>query len=289
MMETSGRRILVTGATGNVGAAVVRSLLAVGQPVVAAVRKIEEARASLGELPSYVPFDITKSETFAPALDGVDRIFLMRPPVITDLHRRLDELLMAAGQAGVRQIVYLSVSGADRIPFNPHRSVERVLQGSQIPWTILRPGFFMQNLNMHHTRLLQERGEICVPAGRGRTAFIDTRDIGDAAARVLTEAGHERRAYTLTGSEALTYFEVAEIMARVWGRPITYGNPSPLAFRREMLTQGYPSGFVNFMIMLYFMTRIRLADTITPDLQHLLGRAPRTISDYAADYAAHFA
>jgi len=281
-------KILVTGATGNVGAAVVQSLLAAGQPVVAAVRDIGRARALLGTAASYVSFDLTNPATFGPVLAGTDRIFLMRPPEITDMHRVLGDLLEAAGKAGVRQVVYLSVSGADKIPFNPHKSVERVLRESKVPWTFLRPGFFMQNLNMHHTRLIRERGEICVPAGGGKTAFIDTRDIGEAAARVLTEAGHEYKAYTLTGTEALTYFEVAEILTQVWGRPITYSNPSPLAFRRTMLAQGYPSGFTNFMIMLYFMTRVGLAATITEDLQRLIGRAPRSIVQYASDYMSHF-
>jgi uncharacterized protein YbjT (DUF2867 family) len=281
-------RILVTGATGNVGTAVVQSLLEAGEPVVAAVRNIAKARAQLGSELDYVSFDITAPSTFAPALNGVDRIFLMRPPEITDMHRVLKGLLDMAERAGVRQVVYISVSGADKIPFNPHRAVERVLQESQIPWTILRPGFFMQNLNMHHTQLIRERGEICVPAGRGKTAFIDTRDIGAAAARVLTEPGHECRAYTLTGTEALTYFEVAEIFTEVWGRPIKYSNPSPLAFRRVMLAQGYPSEFVNFMIMLYFLTRVGTAAKVTPDLRQLLGRAPRSVRAYAADYQTHF-
>ncbi|MDF2630013.1 MAG: NmrA family protein [Symbiobacteriaceae bacterium] len=266
-----------------------QSLLEAGAPVVAAVRNIDKARSQLGDALSYVTFDITDPTTFAPALAGIDRIFLMRPPVITDMHKVLTTLLAAAEKAGVRQVVYLSVSGADKIPFNPHRSVERVLQQSTIPWTILRPGFFMQNLNMHHTRLIQERGEICVPAGRGKTAFIDTRDIGEAAAKVLTQKGHERKAYTLTGTEALTYFEAAEICTAVWGRPIKYSNPSPLAFRRVMLAQGYPSAFVNFMIMLYFLTRVGGAARITNDLPNLLGRAPRSLRDYAADYADHFA
>lgn len=281
-------RVLVTGATGNVGAAVVQSLLEAGEPVVAAVRNVTKARAQLGSDLQYASFDITDPSTFAPALNGVDRIFLMRPPEITDMHQVLKNLLDAAEKAGVRQVVYLSVSGADKIPFNPHRAIERVLQESRVPWTILRPGFFMQNLNMHHTQLIRQRGEICVPAGRGKTAFIDTRDIGEAAAKVLTEPGHDRRAYTLTGTEALTYFEVAKIFSEAWGRPIRYSNPSPLTFRREMLAQGYPSGFVNFMIMLYFLTRVGTAAKITPDLQRLLGREPRSIQAYAADYETHF-
>lgn len=276
-------KTLVTGATGNVGSALLRSLMEGGHQAVAAVRDVSRT----GTLPACEtrPFDFAAPETHRPALAGVDRVFLMRPPVITNLHELLDGFFAAAREAGVEQVVYLSVMGADRIPGNPHRSVERYVQRAGIPYTFLRPAFFMQNLTMHHAHLIATRGEICVPAGRGRTSFIDTRDIGEAGARVLTEPGHTNRAYTLTGAEALTYDAVAAVATDVLGREIRYTNPSPFTFRREMLAQGYESGFINFMIMLYFLTRIGLAAKVTDELEALLRRRPRTIRDYLRDNA----
>lgn len=281
-------KILITGATGNVGGPALRSLLAEGHQVVAAVREPERARAALALPCDYVPFDFGRPETHRPALAGVDRLFLMRPPAISNLAALLSEFLQAARDAGVKHLVYLSVMGADRIPGNPHRAVEQQLRASTIPFTFLRPAFFMQNLGMHHAQLIRERGEICLPAGRGRTSFIDTRDIGEAAARVLTKPGHENRAYTLTGTEALTYEEVATLATALYGRPIRYSNPSPWRFRREMLAQGYPSDFINFMILLYTMTRVGLAAPITNELERLIGRPPRRMRDYLQDHAHLF-
>jgi nucleoside-diphosphate-sugar epimerase len=144
----------------------------------------------------------------------------------------------------------------------------------------------MQNLSTTHRADIRECGELLVPAGRGRTSFIDVRDIAEVAAQVLTERGHEQQAYALTGAEALTYAEVARIMAEELGRPIQYHAPGPLAFARHMRRRGYSRRFILVMVAIYSTARLGLAATVTPDTARLLGRQPRSVRAFTRDYRA---
>ena len=136
-----------------------------------------------------------------------------------------------------------------------------------------------------HREDIKKHNDIFLPAGGARVSFIDARDIGEAGAMVLKERGHENKSYTLTGKEALTYREVAEILSRVLGRKISYSSPSPLHFRRVMLERGIPEEFVNVMVALYLTTRLGLAKKVTPDLSILLGRSPTTAEVFLRDHA----
>jgi uncharacterized protein YbjT (DUF2867 family) len=276
--------ILITGATGNVGAELVHLLHATGRPLRAAVRDTAQARARLGVSIEYVPFDFEAAGAFDEALRGVSQLFLVRPPALTDTRATIAPLIAAARRAGVEQVVFLSLLGAEHNRFVPHYAIERTIQEAGIPWTFLRASFFMQNLSTTHRAALRERGEIDVPAGAGRTSFIDVRDIAEIAATVMTSSGHERAAYPLTGADALTYTEVAQIMTEELGRQIVYRAPSALAFARRMRRQGYERRFVLVMLAIYTTARLGLAATVTPDAARLLGRAPRTVRDFVRDY-----
>jgi uncharacterized protein YbjT (DUF2867 family) len=143
----------------------------------------------------------------------------------------------------------------------------------------------MQNLNTTHRAEIRDDDEICVPVGKAKTSFIDVRDVGAVAARVLTEPGHEGRAYALTGGTALDYDQVAELFTEVLGREITYTNPSILAFIQRSRERGLPMKFVLVMVGLYTATRFGTADTVTGTVERLLGRPPITMRQYIEDYA----
>jgi len=274
--------ILVTGATGNVGAEVVHALPDKAQ-FIAGVRNPEKARQQFAEDVQVIAFDFADPETFAPALQGVDRIFLVRPPSITDV-AIFEPLIKAAKETGVQQIVFLSLQGIEKVSFVPHAKIETLIQQSGIPYTFLRAGFFMQNLNTTHRADIAERDELFIPAGKSRTAFIDARDIGAVAAQVLIEPGHENCAYTLTGAEAFSYVEVAEIFTSVLGREIRYPNPSVISFVWRMWRRGYALPQVLVMAFLYTMTRMGQAKSVSAETEMLLGRPPRTLADYVDDY-----
>ncbi len=279
------RAILVTGATGNVGSEVLRLLRDRGQPVRAALRHPATAGVADDAVES-VRFDFGRPETYGAALRDVDKLFLVRPPDLADTRKYFDPFIAAARDAGVGHVVFLSLLGAERIRVVPHRRIERSLEASGMAWTFLRASFFMQNLSTVHRAEIRERGEIFVPAGRGRTSFIDGRDIAAAAAKALTESGHEGRAYPLTGGEALDYYQVARVFTEVLGKRIVYANPSAPRFAARMRGRGHPPGLVLVMMGIYLTARLGLAAMVTGDTATLLGRAPTTMREFAADYKA---
>lgn len=223
--------LLITGATGTVGSATVDALLERGvtrDHVVLAVRDRRGARQRFDAGFRYRLFDFEDPDTIAGSLDDVDRLFLVRPPAISNVKKYLYPVVDEAHRADVRQVVFLSLQGAEDIPVTPHHRVERYIKEHGIPFTFLRPGFYMQNLTTTHREEIQERDMICVPAGDGRTAFIDVRDIADVAALAMTEEGHTDTVYELTGNESLSYRDVAATLSSHLDREVTYTNLSPL-------------------------------------------------------------
>lgn len=133
----------------------------------------------------------------------------------------------------------------EKNPIVPHHKIEKIIKESGIPYTFLRPSFFMQNLISQHGEELRKEKIIFVPAGKGKPSFIDVRDIATVAAKILTEDGHENKGYSLTGCEALDYYEVADIISKELGETITYVNPSIPKFKRKMLAKGIQSEFAH--------------------------------------------
>lgn len=276
-------KILVTGATGNVGKEVIRLLLLQNCHVCAAVRNPQVAQQRFGNNIEYVLFDFTNPNTFRDAFANVNKLFLVRPPALTNVRQQIAPALNAAKQAGVEHIVFLSLLGAEHNPVVPHSKIERYINQLGIPATFLRCSFFMQNLNTTHTEDIKTRGELLMPAGNGKTSFIDVRDIAAVAVRTLIEDGHQSHAYTLTGKEALTYYEVADIFTSILGKQVRY-NPSLVKFVRQMRSSGLPMDFILVMVAIYTTARVGLAGKVTSDTEQLLMRSPLTIRQYIEDY-----
>lgn len=281
--------VLVTGATGTVGSRVVDRLADRPARVRAAARVPEAARARFGDAVDVVRFDFTKPETWGPAFEGTDALFLVRPPAMGRVGRHLTPAVDAAARVGVDRVVLLSVLGAETVPVLPHRRVEKHLVAADVAATFLRSSFFAQNLGEVHRRDVVERDELFVPAGDGATSFVDARDVAAVAARALTEPGHAGRAYDVTGLEALTYHEVARIFSEVLGREVTYPAPGALAFARRHLARGEAPAFVLAMVGIYTTVRLGLADRVTDDVRRVLGREPRTLRNYVEDDRETFA
>lgn len=277
--------ILVTGSTGNVGEGVVRELIRRDACVRSAVRPGRTTTPLPGV--ETVAFDFEQPTTFAAALQGVDRVFLMRPPHMSDA-AAMRPFIDAMAAFGVRHVVFLSVQGAGTNPFVPHHGIERMLKRSRVGWTLLRPSFFMQNLSTTHLDDVRDLDRIIVPAGRGRTNFIDVDDIAEAAAITLTAPGHVGKAYELTGSDALTYSEVAEILSQACGRTISYQAPSAREFKKHMRAAGHASEFITVTSMIYALARFGLAAGTTDELEHLIGRKPTTFAEWAQRNSACF-
>lgn len=272
-------RILVTGATGTVGSAVLRRLAEDGHDAVAAVRHPETRT-----LPApAVAFDFEQPETFADALRGAHALFLMRPP--TAGAGAVNPVVDAAQRAGVRRVAFLSVLGADKNPVLPHRATERHIEKTDLDAAFLRAAYFMQNLSEVHADDVR-RGVISVPAGDAETSFVDARDVGDVAAQWLTGGERGQRGLDLTGPEVLDMFEVAAVLSDVLGRRVVYRKPGVATFVKERLAAGDTLAFALVMSGLYTATRLGLADRVTDTVEQILRRPPTSMRAWAEEVKA---
>jgi uncharacterized protein YbjT (DUF2867 family) len=245
------------------------------------VRKLKER---FGDSVESVRFDFTDPATYTAAFHGVKKMFYMRPPHLSNIQRDMKPSMDAAKKAGVVHVVFLSLIGVENAKYVPHYKVETYLHKIKMQTTFLRCSFFMQNLNTTHRKEIKERNEIFVPVGNAKTSFIDARDIGAVAALALTEEGHEGKNYDLTGSEALDYWQVTELMSKVFGRKIIYRNPDPFYFLFKTIRMGTPFIFALIQTGLYTSTRFGMAENITSEVENLTGRKPILFKQYVIDY-----
>lgn len=279
------QRVLVTGATGNVGQAALQALQALGVPVRAAVRPgpPPDGLAAV----ETVGLDLTEPATWEAALAGVDGLFLMRPPAISDMGPTLNAFVDRGLSMGLRRVAFLSVSGAEKNRIIPHAAVERHLRGlgERVAWTFLRAGFFAQNLCGAYREDIRDDDRLFVPAGAGQVAWVDTRDLGEAAARALLDPAAVGVAWRLTGPETRTFGEVAAILSEVLERPIRYEPASILAYLRHQRQQrGQPWAPAAIYTALHLAIRWGGEATVDPTLEQVLGRRPRTIRDTIRDH-----
>lgn len=275
-------KILVTGASGNVGTYVVKELLKKGEPVLAAGTNTEKLKNMFGDTVDVVKFDFTNKNTFNNALNKVDRVFLMRPPHLgkpQDLYPFIDA--MKSGQ--IKLLSFLSLMGVENNTIPPHHKIEKYIENSRIPYAHVRPGFFMQNISGIHSVEIREQDKIFIPAGNSKTSFIDSADIGLSIATLLHQPDkYKNTAHTITGPEALDYYQVAEILSKLTGRKIIYDKPGYLKYRNYYIKKrGLNKNYVNVTVALYFMTRMGTAKKVTEQFHKLTGKKPRTFEDFA--------
>lgn len=269
-MNRSGP-ILVTGASGRVGGALLRQLE--GRAEVRAATRDPVA------LPHGIRFDFVDPATHAAALEGARAVFLMRPPAIARA-AAFEPFLDAMRRAGVRRVVVLSVRGADRVPVLPHHGLERLVMARDLQWTMLRPADFMQNLEDVLRDDIRERDEIAVPAGEGRSPFVDVEDVAAMAACVLLDQGHEGRAYVPTGPASVGFGTVAAALSDALARRVRYRRVSLPRFLLERRRRGTPLSLAAVMGALYTAQRLGLAHGTTDDVPCLLGRPATELAAY---------
>lgn len=196
-------KILVTGFNGKIGYSVAEKLKKNHLPIVCAVRNVEKANQKFGDQYEFVQLDLTQPDTFHNALTNVDKIFLNYPPAD---NIQFEEFIKTAKECGVKHVVYLSVKDVQFLPFIHHHKNEQLIKKYNIPYTFLRAGYFMQNLNDFLLKEIKENRRIFVPAGKGKTSFVDTRDIAEIAMICLKDISkHTNKKYTITGNESLDF------------------------------------------------------------------------------------
>lgn len=273
--------ILITGASGNVGWPLAQQLQ--DDPVQLRLATRSGDEAELTSSFDVVPFDFERPSTWDKALAGVNRVFLMRPPAISDTKRYIRPFIHLMAERNIEHVVFLSLLGVN--PAMPHYQVEQDLKASGLSYTFLRAGFFMQNLTQAYRADIQQRDEIALPAGQGRTSFIDTRDLA-AVGRLglLNPAAHRQAAYDLTGAQALNYDEVAAILSQELGREIRYRDLSFLAYWRKLRQEGKPPAMARVMLLINAIAWLGRAATRTQEVARLLGREPIDLATFVRDH-----
>jgi uncharacterized protein YbjT (DUF2867 family) len=290
-----GGTILVTGATGTVGSEVVKQLSSAGQKVRAAVRSTTRADSS-DKLKGVelVEMDYNKSETLTTAFKDADKLFLLTPGS-SKAAEFASNLVTEAKKAGIKHIVKQSLMGADQeVDFDHihlHRKAERIIEESGIPFTFLRPNDFMQNFVNFYGPSIRSKNAIYLPAEDAKVSFVDVRDIAAVAVKALTDdesSRHNGKAYTLTGPEALSYYQAAEILSNETGKKIGYVNVSEEVLRLGMKDMGVDDWSINTFAELFRLYRKGFASQLSSAVEEVTGKKPISFSQFAKDYAQAF-
>lgn len=282
-------KILITGASGNVGQYLTKELINLNEEVVVGGTNLEKLKHIFGGSVNTVLFDFMNLETFDKALVGVNRVYLMRPPHLgnpKDLYPFLDKLKSYP----IKHIVFLSLMGIEHNRIPPHYKIEKYIEKLGIPYTFIRPGFFMQNISGIHSNEIRENDEIWVPASKSKTSFIDAQDIGHAISKILhNSVDHINKAYTLTGSVALDYYEIANILSKTTQRTIIYRNPGFIQYRNYYINhRKLDKQYVNVTLGLYLITRMGNAKRVTDDYYIITGKNPTTFSEFCSNHIEDF-
>lgn len=283
--------ILVSGATGTNGSALVEELAARGVPVRAMVRAPDKAGSVEREGVEAVVADFGAPETLDAALEGVEKAFVVTPPDPREPEWERN-FVDAAKRAGVRHVVKLSVAGADEgapVRFGRvHAEAERYLEGSGIGYTILRPTGFMQN-TIAYAGSVSSEGRFYAPLADAKVAWIDVRDIAAVAAETLTGEGHEGKVYDLTGPEALSNREIAQKLSAALGKTVEHVEVSYEGAREAMVGAGLPEWLADGLIELNReVYEPGYAAQTANGVEEATGRRPRSFDEFARDHRAAF-
>jgi uncharacterized protein YbjT (DUF2867 family) len=275
--------VLVMGATGKTGVAVVEALSSRGIEVRAASRHPGLSRAGIEQ----VRMDWSDSSGWESALRGVDGLYLVGPYAEPD-NAGLIRRLLAAG-TGVQRVVHLSIIGAEVLPTGiPVAQWELDIRESGLEWTILRPNWFFQNFEESFVGTLRDRGLLELPAADAPISFVDTLDVGEVAATALVEGGHGGRTYTLTGPEAITYSEAVAELGRATSRDLRFTDLAPQEFADRLTAGGAPPWAVDWQEALFELIRTGQNTPVTDTVEAITGRPPRPLSAYADRQAHHW-
>jgi uncharacterized protein YbjT (DUF2867 family) len=281
-------KILITGATGNVGLSTLKLLESSNYPdveVVAAVRDIERARNIEGIANcNFCHFEFDEPATYDKALEGVTKIVLIRPNQVSDVSRYIFPFLAKAELSGVKQIVFISIVGAERNRIFANHRTENHVKKLSIPYTILRPSLYMQNLSTLHRHDIQDQDKLNIPGGVGLVNYIDARDVAEVIVTVLMNPGYENQAYEITGPEVLDFYQIAKIFSAELGREIKYTRPSTIRFVRQKLLDKKQLLYVLTLSLLYTAVRSGKMNYTNDVFHSITGHDPRHLSDFIHEY-----
>ena len=287
--------VLVTGATGTVGSEVVKQLSKVGPNynVKAGVHSINNAN----KIQQYdrikpVQIDYDKLKGLETAFKDVDKLFLLTHPSPKTVEHE-SNLITEAKKSGIKHIVKQSIMRADPKAdveaMRLHRQTEKMIEESGIPYTFLRPNEFMQGFINFQGTTIKSNNAFYIPAEDAAVSFIDARDIGAVAVKALVDGDkHYNKTYMVTGPEALSYHQAADILSSATGKKIDYVNISDEEARGGMKEAGLDDWLINTISDLYALYRKGYASQVSSAVEEVTGRKATTFVQFAKDHADAF-
>lgn len=284
---TQQKKILVTGATGNIGKVVIDELIDRNTKrelkIVAAVRNVEKAKNRFREWEDKIEFqyfDFENKTSFKDTAKETNCVFLLRPPQISDI-KIFKPVIKAFKENGIKEIIFLSVQGAEKSSIIPHNKIENEIKKSGIDFIFIRPSYFMQNLTTELLYDVKNKSKIILPAGRAKFNWIDIKNIGEVVSKLIFQFDkYKNTAIELTGDENKDFKDVSLLLSNLIGRNIQYENINPLKFYLMKRKEGIPIGKIVVMIVLHFLPRFQKEPQISNNYRMILGKNPTKLVDF---------
>jgi uncharacterized protein YbjT (DUF2867 family) len=280
--------ILITGASGNVGGAVLKKIVESGQPVSAMYRSDADARSAPQQVRAVIA-DFDDKNSLRRAFENVDSLFLVCSPIL-QLVEFESNAVDIAGEQGVKHLVLSSSAGAGRWDKSfPkwHTEAERALKNSGIEHSIVRPNSFMQNITAFFAGTIQTQDVFYSSMGQSKASLVDVQDIADVVAALLTSKA-QNAVYELNGPEALTYSEVADRISKLCGRTIRYVDIPMAEQKKALLNAGMPDWQAQALIDLQDYYLQGNGGELTDDVERITGHPPRDLNQFLAASVSAF-
>ncbi|WLD57258.1 NAD(P)H-binding protein [Salinispirillum sp. LH 10-3-1] len=285
-------KVLITGATGNVGLALLKALADQSSiEVVAGVRDMAHDKAHFPVLEGLECrlFDFEKAETFDTALQGIDLVFLLRPPHIADIPRYFAPLIQKIKDMGIAKVVLLSVQGAERSNIIPHRKIEKLILEHGLEYIFLRPSYFMENLTTTLLAEIKAHRTITLPSRQAQFNWVSVQDIGAMAAYLIAHFdSHKNQPLVISGRENLSFGDVVQRINHLTHAEIRYKSVNPLTYYFLKRREGQPRDKVMVMLVLHFLPVLQGPPQISDRFEAIMQRAPTSIDQFIADNRSFF-
>ncbi|GAO29530.1 NmrA family NAD(P)-binding protein [Geofilum rubicundum] len=278
------KHLFITGATGNIGYEVTKHLSKSDLPheIFVGVRDVGKASALFKDFSNLNlrHFDFENPDTYS-ALSGMDRVFLLRPPHLSNIEKNFRPLLEYIKKSHIRDIVFLSVQGAEKSKVIPHNKIEQLIKDYGLNHIFLRPSYFMQNLTTTLLSDIQTKREIILPAGSARFNWVDADNIGELGALLLDQFEiYKNQALEITGYENKNFQEVTHLINEIIRNPLRYRNINPFRFYRMKHQEGMPKGMIMVMILLHFLPRFQKEPEISSIYERLTHKKPGDLGTF---------
>lgn len=284
-------KILIIGASGRNGRALITLLAARGIRTRAMARNQTAAMQLLGDTNVELMWgDLNNIDSIANALNGIEKIYIVTA-IDQNMVTWFKNFLTAANSSSLKYVVKISGGGANinskSEVLRQHAETDGLLRGSGLDFTILRANSFFQNM-LWQARQIQTRKKFSLPLGDARQSLVDIRDVAEVAANLLLEENQKNIEFKLTGNESLSFYDIANQLSNVIGEEIKYLPISSQVAEQRMLTTGMSHWHAHSMAEIQEVYSTGAYADVTNDLELLIGRKPRLFSEFANEFVGQF-